>query len=200
MATALYDVPFFAHSSRYLVRNLIGNWEIAPIYTYQTGEYFTVQSGLDSNLNGDAVDRTVVNPNGIPGTGSTASPLLNSAGQTVAYLADNPSAQYILAPKGVMPTSGRNTLPSRPINNIDVTFVKRLTFAERYKLEFQAQFLNALNHAQFVSGRLNDVFLDSFNDPSYQTILKPGNVNFNQPEKVFSSNPRTIQLALKFRF
>jgi hypothetical protein len=198
--TMLYDVPLFSHSSNYFMKNVVGNWEIAPIYTYQTSQNFTVQSGIDSNLNGDAVDRTVINPNGIPGTGSTVSPLLNSNGDTVAYIANTPTAQYIQAAKGVMPNSARNTLPGRPINNVDVTIVKRFSFGERYKLEFQAQFLNFFNHPQFVAGRLNDVFLDSYNNPNYQTLLKPGNPNFNEPENVFSSNPRNIQLAIKLRF
>jgi hypothetical protein len=100
----------------------------------------------------------------------------------------------------VMPTGGRNTLPGRPINNIDITLVKRISYHERYKLEFQAQFLNFLNHPQFIAGRLNDVFLDTYNNPTYQTILKPGNPAFNNQESVFSSNPRNIQLALKFKF
>jgi hypothetical protein len=151
-------------------------------------------------LNGDPVDRTVINVDGIPGTGSNVSPLLNSNNETVGYLADNPTAQYIKAEKGVYPTSGRNTLLGRPTDNLDLTLVKRFAFGERVKLEFQAQFLNALNHPQFIAGRLNDVYLDSYNNPNYQTILKPDNVNFNQAENVFSSNPRSIQLALKLKF
>ncbi len=198
--TMLYDVPLFSRSKNYIMKNVVGNWEIAPIYTYQTGEKYTVQSGLDSNLNGDSVDRTVLNPLGVSGTGTTATPLLNTKGDTVAFVAKDLTAEYILAPKGVMPTAGRNTLPGRPIDNIDLTLVKRISFSERFKLEFQAQFLNFLNHPQFIAGRLNDVFLDSFNNPSYQTMLKPGNASFNQPENVFSSNPRNIQLALKLKF
>ena len=198
--TMLYDLPFFAHRSNYFLKNLVGNWEVAPIYTFQSGERYTVQSGIDSNLNGDAVDRTVINVAGVPGTGSTVSPLSNSNGDTVAYIANTPTAQYIQAAKGVYPTSGRNTLLGRPIDNLDLTLVKRFSFGERFRLEFQAQFLNALNHPQFIAGRLNDVFLDDFNNPSYQTLLKPGNVNFNQPENVFSSNPRSVQLALKLKF
>ncbi len=198
--TMLYDVPLFSHNSNHFLKNVVGNWEVAPIYTFQSGERYTVQSGIDSNLNGDAVDRTVINPAGIPGTGSTVSPLLNSKGDTVGYLANTPTAQYIQAAKGVYPNAGRNTLPGRPTDNIDLTMVKRFSFGERYKLEFQAQFLNFLNHPQFIAGRLNDVFLDSYNNPNYQTLLKPGNVNFNQPENVFSSNPRNIQLALKLKF
>ena len=50
----LYDTPWFKTSKNWAMKNLVGNWEIAPIYTYQTGTWFTVQSGLDSNLNGDS--------------------------------------------------------------------------------------------------------------------------------------------------
>jgi hypothetical protein len=196
----LYDVPLFAHSGNAFMKNVVGNWELAPIYTYQTPEYYTVQSGIDANLNGDAVDRAIVNPNGVPGTGSNATPLTNSAGQVVAYIATNPNAQYITANKGVLPTGARNTLPGRPIDNLDLTAVKRFSYKERYKLEFQAQFSNFFNHPQFIAGRLNDVFLDSFNSPSYQTILKPNNPAFDNQESVFSSNPRSIQLVLKFKF
>ncbi|HWF06938.1 MAG TPA: carboxypeptidase regulatory-like domain-containing protein [Bryobacteraceae bacterium] len=196
----LYDVPLFSHSGNAFMKNIVGNWEVAPIYTYQTPEYYTVQSGIDANLNGDAVDRVVVNVNGVPGTGTGASPLTNSAGQVVAYVANNPTAQYITANKGTFPNAARNTLPGRPIDNIDLTAVKRFSYKERYKLEFQAQFLNFFNHPQFIAGRLNDVFLDSFNSPAYQTILKPNNPAFNDQESVFSSNPRAIQLVLKFKF
>jgi hypothetical protein len=197
--TMLYDVPFFAHSNPFM-KNVLGNWEIAPIYTYQTPEFYTVQSGIDSNLNADSVDRALVNPAGVPGTSSVVTALHNTAGATVAYLATNPNAQYIQAAKGVLPTGGRNTLSGRPIDNIDMTLVKRFSYGERYKLEFQAQFLNFFNHPQFIAGRLNDVFLDSFNSPQYQTILKPGNPAFNNQESVFSSNPRNVQLTLKLRF
>ncbi len=37
-------------------------------------------------------------------------PLLNTAGDTVGYLANNPNAQYIVAGAGALATSGRNTL------------------------------------------------------------------------------------------
>ena len=54
------------------MRNIVGNWEIAPIYTYESASrYYTVQSGIDSNLNGDAwPDRVIVNPAGAAHTGS----------------------------------------------------------------------------------------------------------------------------------
>ena len=49
------------------MKNVVGNWEVAPIYTYQTGTWFTVQSGIDSNLNGDSGgDRAYLNAGGQP--------------------------------------------------------------------------------------------------------------------------------------
>jgi hypothetical protein len=75
----LYDVPFFKNGNA-LTRNVLGNWEIAPIYTYQTGEWATAQDGVDANLNGDAAgDRPIFNPSGVGVTGSGVAPLCTSA-------------------------------------------------------------------------------------------------------------------------
>lgn len=81
-----------------------------------------------------------------------------------------------------------------------MTAVKRINFTDRYALEFEAQAFNAFNHPQFLSGKINTI--DSAGDTAGATTasLKPGNSLFNQPEKVFSSNSRTLQLALKFSF
>jgi hypothetical protein len=74
---ALYDIPFFNHSNA-ILRNLLGNFEIAPVYTFQTAQYTTPQSSVDSNLNGDsASDRTFINPAGVPNTAATVVPVLN---------------------------------------------------------------------------------------------------------------------------
>ena len=60
--SAVYEVPFFSKSSSWLARNLLGNYQLAPVYTYETGQWGTVQSGVDSNLNGDnAGDRVILN-------------------------------------------------------------------------------------------------------------------------------------------
>ena len=101
----IYDLPFFKNSNWFL-KNSVGNWEVAPVYTYESPEYYTVLSGVDSNLNGDGayIDRTVFNVHGVKGTGSDVTPLTNTNGDTVAYLATNPTAQYITAGSGAMAT------------------------------------------------------------------------------------------------
>ena len=62
----------------------MGNWNIAGTYTFQSPEYATVQSGVDSNLNNDtAGDRAIVNPAGAANTSSGVNGI-NAAGQVVA--------------------------------------------------------------------------------------------------------------------
>jgi hypothetical protein len=210
----IYDVPYFKNSSNWFMKNLVGNWEVAPIYTFESPEYYTVQSGLDSNLNGDtAGDRTVINANGAANTGTSVYGL-TAAGSVVplgtcstgteaqcgivAYVANNPNARYVVAGYGALANGGRNTQPTRPINNVDMSLIKRFSFRERYGLQLQAQAFNLFNHPQFIPGSINDVGtvtsagLTPFVSPQYNT--------FNNPEAFFASNARVLQVVAKFTF
>jgi len=196
----LYDLPFFKHSS-WFMRNVVGNWEFAPIYTYQTGTLVDAQSGVDANLNGDSAgDRTFVNPSGQANVGSGVTPLMNSAGQTVAYLASNPNARYIQAGLGTLPNGGRNTAQLPPINDVDMTIAKSYNFTEGKKLQFSARFINLFNHPQYVGGFISDVAPVPQTSTAVHDFLEPQSGIFLQPSQAFSSNPRQLQLALKFMF
>ena len=200
--SAVYDVPLF-RKANWVLKNVAGNWAVAPIYIYETPEYVTVLSQQDSNLNGDsAADRVIVNPDGKDGTGSAVTPLRNSAGATVAYLAGNPGARYIQAGLGAYANGGRNTLRGRPINNIDLNLLKNFQVRERYKVQFSAQFFNLLNHPQFVPGFVNraDNPTVANNTGPVFNYLTPGNPTFNSPESIYGSNARGVQLALKLLF
>ena len=209
-----YDLPLYKHDSNFIKRNLIGNWAISPIYTYESPEYATVLSGVNSNLNGDsgaAIDRPIVNPFGVAGTGSGVSPVfasnlagLCSAGSTqcsantVGYTANNPNAYYIEAGPGTLPNAARNTLPIRPIDNIDFAAYKKFTIFEHYSLEFGAQAFNILNHAQYQPGNTDNVNGPSYTSSyNYQTV---SNAFFNQPQKEFLNQARTMQLTGKITF
>jgi hypothetical protein len=186
-------------------------------YSFQTHFEFWRGTGVDSNLNGDSAgDRTILNPSGVKGTGTGVTPLctsavavcpsnltdaLNNPVGVVGYLA-NSNAQYVQAGYGALATVGRNTLQLKPINDIDLTALKRFTITERFKIEFRASATNVLNHAQYVGGFLNDVA--PIPNPGFTTfqrnMLEPSNPSFNNPSTVFSSNPRVLQLALKIFF
>jgi hypothetical protein len=206
----LYEPRWFKQSN-WMLKNIVGNWTIAPIYTYESPEFVTVESAVDSNLNGDAwPDRTIINTAGQAGTSSGVTPLCKggpcpstgSAAVIVGYLAQNPNARYIKAGLGAYANAGRNTLAGRPIQNADMSLYKNFNVTERWRLQVGAQFLNIFNHAQFVPGfpsRVdNPVVLNT--GAAVRNYLTAGNSIFNNPEAVYSSNPRNIQLAVKLVF
>jgi hypothetical protein len=158
-------------------------------------------------LNGDsAPDRAIFNPAGVPGTGSDVTPLETSAaspwgaGYVVGYLADNPTAQYIVAGEGVATNSSRNTLKLRPINTWDITLLKRIAITERYRFEFAAQLFNAFNHPNWVPGSLNQITSISRTSQGQRNNFIPSKPNFNDPMASWPSNARTMQFSLKFIF
>ncbi len=245
-AVAIYDVPFFSHSN-FLLKNLVGNLELAPAYRYQSAQYASVQSNLDSNLNGDkAGDRVFFNPNGVPGTSSTVVPIVNASiacpagtvfggvvngtsnlapncnantiGYTTgfitaasptarAFFTPHTNAQYVQGGLGTLPTLGRNTLPIAPIDNLDLTAVKRFSFHDRYKIEVQLNAFNVLNHSQYLPGYLSNVASigsTGSGAANFAQVTSNGNVqttgNFDNKYNDFSNNARTMQLAGKITF
>ena len=206
---AVYDLPFLKNAN-WFVKNIVGNWGFSPIYTYESPQWADVQSALDSNLNRDSAgDRAIFNPGGRPGTGSDVTPQLNSSGEVVAYLANDPSAQYIVAGAGALATAGRNTLATRATNDLSLSTYKDINFTERFKFRLGAQFGNVLNHPQYIPGSnpgqglgVNDVnsFTTGPNNSAYLNYLTPSDPNFNNPKSVFASNARSIALIMQLTF
>ena len=244
-----YDLPYFK-SGNWFRRNILGNWLVTPIYTFQSGAWADLQANLDSNLNGDpAGDRVFINPSGIgnSSSGSTATCLGpgnqvivgsvlngntptsrtscaavaaitpadvngNIQAPTVAYTAASSTAKFIRPGSGALVSNnglvvaGRNTVLTRPINNIDLTIGKRFSITERVKFEFQAQALNLFNHPQYIAGSLNQVQPIVLYKPgtsggaAVTNYLTPGNPDFLRPDQVVSSNPRLMQLTAKLVF
>jgi hypothetical protein len=208
---AVYSLPFFK-SGNWFQKNLIGNWEFSPVYTYESPEWVDPQAGVDANLNGDSAgDRVIINPQGVGGTGTAVNALKNTAGATVAYCAcgagTNPNAYYIQAGPGALATSGRNILASPHTNNFDLAGHKDFNITERAKFQFGAQIANIFNHPQLIPGSnpgsglgVNDVASFTTATSSYLSYVKPSDPNFNKPYTVFASNARTIALVAKFVF
>jgi hypothetical protein len=204
----IYDAPWLRRSGWFL-RNIPGNWLITGTYTFETPEYATVQSGVDSNLNGDAAgDRAIVNPAGIFNAGSdvyavdkNGNRIATGSAATVAYVAVNPNARYIGAQLGALANGGRNTLATNRINNFDISFTKKFNITESKRFEFAGQFFNILNHPQATPGSVNDVTpaLTSVTTAS-RNFLQPSNPAFNNFGAFFSSTPRTIQVIGRFIF
>ncbi len=207
--TPVYDFTPFKNRSWFL-KNIVGNWNLAFTYTFESPELATVQSNLDSNLNGDAVgDRAIVNPSGEANTGSgvtgydrngnqvAVTSKMSSAANVVAWVANNPNARYITAGWGAWANSGRNTFPLDPINNVDFGLRKVLAITESKRLELGAQFYNLFNHPQFTGGFSNDV---SPQKDLVNTFLQPSSTQFGQYWQIFPSNARYIQVMARITF
>jgi hypothetical protein len=200
---ATYDLPFFKNDN-WFMKNVVGNWQFSPIYTFQSPEYATVQSGSDANLNGDsAPDRAaLLNNSGVPNTYSNVTALKNTAGAVVGYVANDPTAQYIAAGSGVYGAVGRNTLSTPDVNNWDFAMLKRVNITERQALQFIFQATNIFNHAQYVPGLISDV--QSFGQASGTVrgalLPPPISSTFAQWNQVFTNHPRNLVLVLKYSF
>ena len=206
-----YESQWLSDSSSWFSRNLLGNWRFVGTYTYESPEYVTVQSGQDSNLNGDtAGDRVFFNAAGDKTKGSNVTALCRSSlpatatcatspAFIVGYLANDPSAAYIRAGLGVYPNAGRNTLPTRPIDNFDMSFAKKFQVREGQTVEFRGDFGNIFNHPQYTPGYINSIRLNN-NYTSTRTFLIPGNTDFAKWDQTFNSNARSVQLVLRYLF
>jgi len=202
--TPIYEFRPFANGN-WLAKNVLGNWNISGTYTYEAPEYATVQSNLDTNLNGDSAgDRVIVNPAGQANVGSgvtgynAAGQVASSSGSIVAYVANNSNARYIVAGSGALATGGRNTFPLHPINNVDLNLKKRFSIGERYSFDIGAQMFNLFNHPQFTGGYLDDVasrgFINARND------LVPSDPLFGRFDQFYSSNSRFVQIFAHVTF
>lgn len=209
VSSFIYELPWLRNHANGFVRTVFGGFSFAGTFTAESGEKATVLSGIDSNLNGDAAaDRAIRNPAGVRGTGSTVTELTNSAGEIVAYLADNPNAEYIRAGLGAITNSARNTLQLPGINNLDFSIFKNFRIGENRRIQLRADFFNAFNHPQYIPGSPNDIQpIPTVNVGQVNTITPatisagdPAQATFNRADRVFSSNPRTIQLAVRFNF
>jgi hypothetical protein len=202
----LYDVPFYKNRG-WLMKNVVGNWELVPTYIFQSGEWVTAQSAVDSNLNTDsAPDRTIINTAGNANIGSGVTALTNTGGDTVAYLANNPNARYITAGLGALANAGRNTLQLNPTNNFDLTAMKRFSINERFRMEFSVRAFNVINHPQYTGGYLDDVAPAPAGGQGAtvadleRSALEPGSSAFQKYKQTFTSNPRQLQLTVKLIF
>ncbi len=210
----IYEMPWFKKSSGW-TKTLLDGFNIAGTYTWEAGERVTIRSGRDANLNNDnAGDRAILNLGGTEGVGSSVRALVRTcpsfnpdgscttsdASRTIGYAANNPNARYIEAAAGAVSNIGRNTFLLPPINNFDISLFKNFKFGESKVIQLRADFFNAFNHPQYVPGSVNTV--DATDTTGLTTLnqVAPLTTDFLNPSKVLSSNPRVIQVGLRFNF
>ncbi len=171
IGSSLYELPFFRNRDDW-VGKVAGSWQIGAIATFQDGPSLTPSSF------------------GVPFVGShgniLGNPNLSRGERTidrwfdVSKLANPTPGQLGNAGKGVIRGSGNNKW--------DMVISKVLRITERHRVEFRAEFFNALNHPQF-----DDPVVTPGNNPLAGKITSASDFGFTQTERV-------IQLGLKFSF
>jgi hypothetical protein len=171
----IYETPSLKNSG-YLMRNILGLWQVSGIWTLQSGQPFGIVGG-DGNNNSGALqygDRADVTGKSYQVHQGGKSHWLNQ------YF--NPGAFAVNAP-GTFGNSGRNIFQAPGTDTADIGIDKNWQFHEKYAIQFRWEMFNALNHP-------------SFGIPSND----PSSGNTGQITSTGVTPPRVMQGALKFTF
>jgi hypothetical protein len=216
----VYEVPN-APIENGFARGVLNGWQLNGTYVIQTGQPVTALSFIDANGNGDtAGDRAIRNASGDPNVGTTASTVCwngaavsfgcTAAAQIVGYVADDPTAGFVQARLGTLTNTGRNNLESPGRNNVDLSIFKNFKFTESMNLQFRAEFINVLNHAQYTFANPGAFAIEGIDDsavnaaaytnPALVASPNPALVANFLNERQLNSGNRGLTLGLKFIF
>lgn len=196
-ATFLWDIGGIGQHSFNFVRDILANMTFGTTYTYESPSNLFLNSDVNADLTGFGTAGVFVNSTGVAGTGSGVTPLRNTSGQVVGFLATNPNARFIAAAPGTFPNGGRAFLQTNPIQNFDATLFKRFAVRDRFSFEIHGEAYNLFNHPQFTAAPIRGIGAQSQLNPN---LLIPGTAAFGNLTQAFSSNARTLQVGVRFLF
>lgn len=177
------------------VNHIVGGWSLNGILFAMTGQPFQVQSGALTAHNGKVSRAEII------GTKPEAKlqDVAGVLGPVLFTAAD--LAQFGFPAAGSIGTQGRNTFRGPGYTNLDLGVFKNFGITERFKLQFRAEFFNALNHANFESPR------DSTDGSTLITSTAFGRTCCSAASTPSSANviatgesARVIQFGLKLSF
>jgi hypothetical protein len=197
--TGIYELPFgkgkkFGGSVNRMIDMIIGGWSMNGIYTYQSGEPFTVRSGV-LTANFTAQSRAALKQ----GVALPQAQLQSKAGVIGPVLF--PNADAFTFPNPGELGLGRNIFQGPSYWNLDSSVSKAFQITERVKMLFRSEFFNALNHPNFRNPRDASVGSPAitsgvFGQACCVTLSTASSATTNQNGESW----RVIQFALKLSF
>ena len=182
-----YDIPWFrtGYLGNPIVKRVFGGWGLNVITQAQSGQPFTILTGLDSYGIGSTAARPDYNPNGtitldpVSHDYRSFSTPLDGTGIVVTHLGANglPLANSQLKVGNL----GRNTFRGPGLDTQNATFYKKILITERVYLEFRGEFFNLFNHRNFgnpVVNMSNVSFGQNLSEPGGRQVLLSGRVRF----------------------
>jgi hypothetical protein len=151
-ANFIYELPFGKGKSLLanapgVVNHIVGGWSLNGLYTWMSGEPFSVYSGVRTNNFSHTSRASIVGP--LPAVnyhevaGVTGPVAFDPALAGTAFVFPSPGSDG----------DGRNLFRAAPYWNLDLSLDKRFDVTERVKLQFRAEAFNVLNHPNFDNPR-----------------------------------------------
>ena len=166
----IYNVPKIS-STNWVTNHVLGNWEVAGIFTAGTSQPFSLATGRNNKLDGISNDRPnlVGDPHAVD-TGTRAAMVQHWF---------NPAA-FVQNPIGSPGSVDRNTLFLPNVWNLDFSVLREFPISEKWgRFEFRGEFFNIFNNVNLAG-------------PA--TTFTAG--NFGQ--LTTAGPPRLIQFGLKY--
>ena len=162
---------------------VLGGWDVAAVATIQSGTALTISNTNANNLFGISEDRAQL-------SGKCSKSQLIKSGSAQSKLGGYFNRSCFISPliigaDGIGTAFGNSStgiIDGPGQGSIDFALSKTISVYESSRLQFRAEFFNALNHPQFANPDTN------FASPTFGLISST------------AVNPRVGQLALKFMF
>ena len=182
-----YDLPWFRNGmlGGKAMRSVFGGWTLNGFSEAQSGQPFTLLTGVDSY----GVGSTAARPDYLPGGTVTLDPVnhdwrtfttpFNGSGIVTTPL--GPSGLPLASSQVRFGNLGRNTFRGPGLDSQSVTLVKKVALTERVGLQFRSEFFDLFNHRNFlnpVSNMSSPSFGQNTSDPGGRQILLSGRVTF----------------------
>ncbi len=184
-----YQLPWFTSgaAAKAVFQHIFKGWQIAGFSEWQSGQPFTVTTGVDS---GGAGISTPFRPNYNPGGVFAADPVdgtlrtfktpINGTGIFVTPLTPAGAPLANSMPGGG--SLGRNSLRGPAFANWNVSLSKTVTLAERWKLQLRGDWMDMWNHRNFGNpvATMNNpsAFGTNVTDPGGRTMLLSAKLRF----------------------
>ena len=182
-----YEIPWFhgGFLGQAVMNRVFGGWGVNGITQAQSGQPFTILTGVDSYGVGSTAARPDYNPNGtitldpVSHDYRTFTTPLDGSGIVVTHLG---STGLPLANSQVrFGNLGRNTFRGPGLDAQNMTLFKKIGITERVNLEFRGEFFDIFNHRNFGNPVVNMSsvsFGQNLSDPGGRQILLSGRIRF----------------------
>jgi hypothetical protein len=190
VANAIYDLPFKGN-------RLVSGWEVAPIFTWQTGNPFTIVLNNSASING--VANSVV---------PTVSGPVHTSGNTLGQWISNPGVFVFPQPANTFGNLRRNSVYGPGFTNVDFTIAKNTKVSEKINVQLRMDAFDLFNHPNYgqpgpqSGGSLVSVLTPGVIGPpatgnQFTTFSTISSTRFPTGD---SGSSRQLQLAVKVQF